>query len=70
MAKTITKTYNELKDVKYVKKTAKIDNQEITYNELRLYVSQNEYVVLKPVYKNDKSVVKTLINLGCIVQDK
>lgn len=70
MAKTITKTYNDLKDLKYVKKTAKIENKEITYNELRLYVSQNEYVVLKPVYKNDKSVVKTLINLGCISQDK
>ena len=70
MAKTITKTYNELKEVKYVKKTTKIDNQDITYNELRLYVSQNEYVVLKPVYKNGKSVVKTLISLGCISQDK
>lgn len=71
MAKVVSKTYNELKEVKYCKKTATIDNKDITYNELRLYVTPNEYVVVKVGSKDirGKSTIKTLIENGCILHD-
>lgn len=71
MAKVVSKSYNELKDVKYCSKTANIDGEIVSYNELRLYVNPNEYVVVKVGSKDyrGKYTIKTLIENGCILQD-
>lgn len=74
MAKQVTKTYNDLNDLKFVKKSF-IDektNQTVEYYEYRLYYTEKNYIRLTFGEKQvqDKNILKELVKNGVIQEVK